>query len=385
MRHAREAGDDGLSAYVIEAAISELRQQRRDQTIIDWVGALPDELVRARPLLATTRAWAHLASGELDRVADWLTAAEQASGTDVVEVPLPPSIAERRRAEIRLVPGTVAIYRASLAQAAGDVAATVEHATRARDLALPEDHLLQASAAGFLGLTDWVAGDLESALARFADTRRHLEAAGNVADALATAVPVTSMLLELGRPDQARRMLEQVLTTADGGPALASHADLHVALADVLRVQGDLQSAQHHLDAARSLGPAASLPENRFRWYAVRADLLAAAGDLKGALEMLDRAEELYLPGFFPDVRPLGAQRDRILLLQKPVGEPPILTDREFDVLRLLDSDLTGPEIAARLFVSINTLRTHTRRLFTKLDVTTRRAAVLRARDRGIL
>ena len=38
-------------------------------------------------------------------------------------------------------------------------------------------------------------------------------------------------------------------------------------------------------------------------------------------------------------------------------------------MLRLLDSDLTGPEIARRLFVSLNTLRTHTKRIFTKLDV----------------
>ena len=49
-------------------------------------------------------------------------------------------------------------------------------------------------------------------------------------------------------------------------------------------------------------------------------------------------------------------------------------------MLRLLATDLTGPEIARRLFVSVNTLRTHTKHIFTKLDVNTRRAAVRRAR-----
>ena len=61
------------------------------------------------------------------------------------------------------------------------------------------------------------------------------------------------------------------------------------------------------------------------------------------------------------------------------------LSDREFEVLRLLATELTGPEIARRLFVSVNTLRTHTKRVFTKLDVNTRRAAVRRATDLGLL
>ena len=61
------------------------------------------------------------------------------------------------------------------------------------------------------------------------------------------------------------------------------------------------------------------------------------------------------------------------------------LSRREIEVLRLLDSDLTGPQIAAELYVTLNTLRTHTKRIYTKLDVTTRTAAVRRARERGLL
>ena len=54
-------------------------------------------------------------------------------------------------------------------------------------------------------------------------------------------------------------------------------------------------------------------------------------------------------------------------------------------MLRLLATELTGPEIARQLFVSVNTLRTHTRHIFTKLDVTTRRAAVLRGGELHLL
>jgi LuxR family maltose regulon positive regulatory protein len=75
----------------------------------------------------------------------------------------------------------------------------------------------------------------------------------------------------------------------------------------------------------------------------------------------------------------------------RPAGTRPAaaladsLSARELQVLRLLDSELTGPEIARELFVSHNTLRTHTKHIFTKLDVTSRRAAVRRARDQGLL
>jgi LuxR family maltose regulon positive regulatory protein len=67
---------------------------------------------------------------------------------------------------------------------------------------------------------------------------------------------------------------------------------------------------------------------------------------------------------------------------------PPALIDplssRELDVLRLLRSDLSGPEIAAELIVSLNTVRTHTRNIFTKLGVNSRRAAVRRADELGL-
>ena len=68
---------------------------------------------------------------------------------------------------------------------------------------------------------------------------------------------------------------------------------------------------------------------------------------------------------------------------QQALGDP--LSHRELQVLRLLDSELTGPEIARELYVTLNTLRTHTKRIFTKLDVTTRAAAVRRAHQRGLL
>ena len=61
------------------------------------------------------------------------------------------------------------------------------------------------------------------------------------------------------------------------------------------------------------------------------------------------------------------------------------LSERELDVPRLLATDLDGPDIAHRLFVSVNTMRTHTRNIYAKLGVNSRRAAVSRAEKLGLL
>jgi ATP/maltotriose-dependent transcriptional regulator MalT len=65
----------------------------------------------------------------------------------------------------------------------------------------------------------------------------------------------------------------------------------------------------------------------------------------------------------------------------RPNGLVEPLSPRELEVLRLLASDLDGPEMARRLFVSLNTLRTHTKHIYAKLGVTNRRAAVRRAQE----
>ncbi len=64
---------------------------------------------------------------------------------------------------------------------------------------------------------------------------------------------------------------------------------------------------------------------------------------------------------------------------------PDSLSEREIEVLRLLATELSGPEIARGLYITVNTLRTHTKRIFTKLNVSSRAAAVRRARELEVL
>ena len=61
------------------------------------------------------------------------------------------------------------------------------------------------------------------------------------------------------------------------------------------------------------------------------------------------------------------------------------LSERELDVLRLLASDLDGPGIAGELVVGLSTVRTHTKSIYSKLGVNSRRAAVRRGEELGLL
>ena len=80
--------------------------------------------------------------------------------------------------------------------------------------------------------------------------------------------------------------------------------------------------------------------------------------------------------GATDDGRPIGAPATQLV-------EP--LSERELDVLRLLATTLDGPDIARQLFVSVNTMRTHTKSIYAKLGVNSRRAAVRRAEQLGLL
>ena len=70
-----------------------------------------------------------------------------------------------------------------------------------------------------------------------------------------------------------------------------------------------------------------------------------------------------------------------------PTAQPLIdpLSDREIEVLQLIAEGLSNPEIAGQLFLSLNTVKVHTRNIYSKLDAHSRTQAVVRARDLLIL
>ena len=61
------------------------------------------------------------------------------------------------------------------------------------------------------------------------------------------------------------------------------------------------------------------------------------------------------------------------------------ITPREYEVLQLIAEGLSNQEIAERLFLSLNTVKTHTSNVFSKLDVQRRTQAIQKAKEMGIL
>jgi LuxR family maltose regulon positive regulatory protein len=87
-----------------------------------------------------------------------------------------------------------------------------------------------------------------------------------------------------------------------------------------------------------------------------------------------------------PDKSPLP-DTAAVTLGSSPAGQILVepLTQRELEILRLFKTELSGPEIAQELVISLSTVRTHTKRIYSKLSVNTRRAAVKRAEELDLM
>ena len=120
--------------------------------------------------------------------------------------------------------------------------------------------------------------------------------------------------------------------------------------------------------------------------------MLHSLGDDAGAATLVTEIDDALTS--LPDGA--EAQRTRLDLLRARLGASPGsepigggqargLTNREMTVLRMLRGTLSTAEIAQELELSSNTVKTHTRAIYRKLAVSTRPAAVTRARELGLL
>ena len=316
IRHALAGEDFAKAAALVELTAPALFRNRQEATVLGWLRALPDELLRGRPVLSNAYAGALLSSGVLDgvevRLRDaerWLDAAGErgrggaiSAGAVVVD-----------EGALRRLPGSVAVHRAGHALASGNLATAVAHARRALELAPEDDHLGRGGAAGLLGLAAWTSGALEEAHRSWSAAVASLQRAGHVSDALGCTIAVADIRIAQGRLGEAMRTYERALglAAAREGPALRGTADMHVGLSDLHRERGDLGAARQHLSISQELGERAGLAQNRYRWRVALARVRQAEGDPAGALGLLDEAERLYAGDFFPNVRPVAAWRAR--------------------------------------------------------------------------
>src|SRR5581483_12319943 len=108
VRHAIASADYEHTADLIELSVADVRRRRQDRTLREWLVALPDEVVRRRPLLAMYMGWSRLSEGDFDGVEAWLDAAEAGLDTTLaLTFPTAGSLAEAardRESEVRSLP-----------------------------------------------------------------------------------------------------------------------------------------------------------------------------------------------------------------------------------------------------------------------------------------
>ena len=318
IRHALAGGDVQSAANLVELELGALQRDRQEVTLRAWIDALPDEVIRVRPVLTVAYVGSRLVRGELDRVEERLEDVERwlAACADHADGSLPAGMTVVDEERFRALPGSVAVYRAAQARIRGDVLGTIDHAQRALDLVGGEDLLEQGAASALLALAYWTSGDLAAAGRCYADAMGVFERMGYRSDMAGCAIAASDILLAEGHLRAAHDVLVRVLDLVDpvGGPSLRGAGDMHVAMSQVLREEGDLDGALHHLSLDRDLGEHLALPQNPCRRRVAMAQLRRAGGDLDGALTLLEEAERVYVGDFSPDVRPVAATRARIQL-----------------------------------------------------------------------
>jgi len=327
VRHALAARDFERAADLVELEIPALRRTRQEARLRGWLEALPDEVVRVRPVLSVYFAGVLLLVGELEGIEGRLRDAERwlapATGDGAEPQVLRAEMVVADEEEYRRLPAQIEMYRAGLALAQGDAPGTVRHAQRAIELAVEDDHLCRASAAGLLGLVYWGSGDLEAGHRAYSACVEGLHRAGFLADILGCSIALADIRSTQGRLGEALRTFEQALQLAgeQSGSVLRGTADMYVGMSEIARERDDLQAATQLLLRSQELGEQTGLPQNRYRWRVAMARVRESEGDLGGALDLLNEAERLYVSDFFPNVRPVPASRARVWIAQGRLGE----------------------------------------------------------------
>jgi len=181
-------------------------------------------------------------------------------------------------------------------------------------------------------------------------------------------------------------LLERLLHAAEDGKRNGSVLEILILQSLTYQAQGDQLHSFASLERALSLAE----PEGYVQIFLDEgAEMIRLIGDYRSHIVRIGYSQThpllVYVDKLLASYpQPVtGRPLSKAIIQNSQIIDP--LSERELEVLRLLRSELSGPEIAQQLIVSLHTLRSHTNNIFKKLGVNNRRAAVRRAEDLNLL
>ena len=360
--HAIAAGDQRATAELVAGHWLMFFNQGWLMTVGRWLDALPRELLAAEPQLWLARAWTLMDLGELDAVAEWLEAAPQGDEW-------------------------VGVLRALRLFKLGDVGGAARAAGAAAE-SRSASPFWRTVAAVVTGVAAHWRGRYDEGRPALRDAARIAAGEGN---ALARQYVLGYLALDAVEHEGPQAGLS-LLPEPAGEQRIGEHFTAmigHLARGRAAELEGRLSEAERELGRASELSRRGAGILERAAAAVAHARVLAALGQREAARARLAHAEDLlsgcadagilaravtqagHVPGLAPKRAPSAAG-----------GE---LSDRELAVLRMLHSELSLREIGTELFLSLNTIKTHTRNIYLKLGASGREHAVARGREEGLL
>ena len=371
--HAIAGGDVARAVDLIAGLWSAYADAGRMGTVRGWLQALGDDQVAAHPLAAHCAAWAAALAGDRSSLERWLPVIEAGDYPG----PLPDGMASLQ-SSAAMLRGVFGFEGLGVMRKWAQLAVELEN-----DPASPWYALARTG----LGFNLYLCGELAAAAAALEEAV--------VCDSPILLIRMLALsCLGLVAVGQGRLLRAEELTRAasdltglDDVSETPQSAFTHLAAGALNAARDRPSEARGELERALRLRrrvPGVS-PWPTLEGLLQLAEVLLGLGD-RAAADLLDEAQELLTS--LPDGA--EAQLARVKRLgQKLAGrssgpslEP--LTDREVTVLRLLRGTLSLREIGQELHLSPNTIKTHTRLIYRKLGVSTRRQAVEQGRRVGI-
>ena len=380
IEYAAAAGDAEMVAELLIERHLEFIWGGRLGQFLGWVRWLPAELLVQHPVLpgAGAVAAALLAAPEVE--VQQLLAVTERARRDRPELWLPYLEAGVEAARSQIIQG-------------GDVGAAVGHARRAVAAAEEGADVLTVSALGCLTQALFFAGELDESRRVAVQTVERPDAPG-VPDAYVGSLGLLALIdAEQGLSESAEAWARQAFAfarqhfQADSWVASAAHLGLALACIATARLDEAEREAMRGERLRRSPQPTVGHAHALLVLAQVRvarSRFARAEGDLEHAKRAIAGFPD---PGRLPAI---AATIEQTLLAARanagggggPVEEP---SPAELAVLRGLAAGLSRREIAAQLYISINTVKTHTRELYRKLGAASRTEAVARADALGLL